>query len=441
MKKKKRFPSLGMRIIKSAVGVFLCFLVNFLRGGEGIVFYSNLAVLWCMQDYINETMAKAKQRTIGTVIGAGYGLVVLLCFRAMPEPGIKIAGGMDEEQLMLLLRGFVISIFVVVILYTTVVLKKQQASYFSCVVFLSIVVNHVGDLNPYLFVWNRFLDTMIGIVLGVLVNRASLPRKKHREILFVSGLDGTLLTLNGSLTAYSRVELNRMIEDGAQFTISTMRTPASLMEPLKDVNLKLPVIVMDGAALYNIQEMRYEHAYVFSPRHCRDIMAFFEMHQIPYFANAVVDDLLIIYYQDTEHEVYNTIVETLRKSPYRNYVKRPVSALENVVYFMLLDTTEHMEELYEEMVALDMDQRLKILKYNSEDYAGYTYIKIYNRNAAKENMIHYLQTMVEAEKTITYGTIPGRYTHVVEPGNANEVVKLMKQEYEPVKLGPWQLRS
>lgn len=71
-------PGIGMRIIKSAIGVFLCFLIDMLRGNEGIVFYSQLAVLWCMRDYVSETRKFAWQRAIGTVIGALYGLVLLL---------------------------------------------------------------------------------------------------------------------------------------------------------------------------------------------------------------------------------------------------------------------------------------------------------------------------------------------------------------------------
>ena len=96
-------------------------------------------------------------------------------------------------------------------------------------VFLSIAVNHAKDLNPYLFVWNRCLDTIIGILIGVAVNEFSLPREKHEEILFVSGLDDTLLC-GSRLSDYSRVELNRMIDEGLHFTISTCRTPASLLE-------------------------------------------------------------------------------------------------------------------------------------------------------------------------------------------------------------------
>lgn len=79
MKQKKyKLPKIGLRIIKSAVGVFLCYVVNLLRNGQGIVFYSQLAVLWCMQDYVSETKAKAKQRSLGTLVGALAGLVYIM---------------------------------------------------------------------------------------------------------------------------------------------------------------------------------------------------------------------------------------------------------------------------------------------------------------------------------------------------------------------------
>ena len=73
-----------------------------------------------------------------------------------------------------------------------------------------------------------------------------------------------------------------MIENGLNFTVSTMRTPASLMEPLRGLNLKLPVIAMDGAALYNIIENRYEHVYIISAEHCDKILDYFEGKQLPY---------------------------------------------------------------------------------------------------------------------------------------------------------------
>ena len=227
--RKFRLPKIGMRIIKSAVGVFLCMVADALfRSGKGMVFYAQLSVLWCMQDYISETKSKAFQRFIGTVIGCAYGLIFLLI--------VSMTGVWNITDLKMI-RYIAVAISIVFVLYTTVLIRKKQASYFSCVVFLSIVVGHAFDLNPYLFVWNRFLDTMTGILIGVFVNCLELPRNKNRNILFISGLDDTLLSGDDSLSPYSRVELNRMISDGALFTVSTQRTQASLMEPLRGIDL------------------------------------------------------------------------------------------------------------------------------------------------------------------------------------------------------------
>ena len=418
---KQNIPGIGMRIIKSAVGVWICFLIDILRGNAGIVFYSQLAVLWCMRDYVSETRRFAIQRSIGTVIGALYGLVLLLLYKLLPID--SSFGGIISYRL-------VVSAFIILVLYTTVLLKQKQASYFSCVVFLSIVVNHIQDSDPLIFVWNRFLDTMIGILVGVSVNCFRLLGRKQKNLLFLSGLDDTLLALDGSMSDYSRVELNRMIDSGANFTVSTMRTPASLMEALRGIHLKLPVIAMDGAALYNIRENRYEYVYVISAGHSVAIRSYFDKREIPYFANVIVDDVLLIYYQDSEWQDYNDVVEKMRKSPYRNYIKRPLPEDENVVYFMVIDKTERIERLYADMMQEEFCKNLKVITHPATECEGCSLLKIYNKNASKENMIDYLKSQLGIEKTVTFGTIEGKYTHLIRPGDFNRVVKWMKKEYE-----------
>lgn len=221
---KKTLPGIGMRIIKSAIAVAICYLINLLRGGRGMVFYSQLAALWCIQIYRSNTKNNAIQRTVGTCVGAVYGLIYLLIYPV----AIKYAARAEWAE------AVAVSVFIIPVLYTTVLLKKKQAAYFSCVVFLSIVVNHIGDVNPYLFVWNRFLDTMIGIAVGITVNDIRICLHPDRETLFISGLDDTLLDSNEVLSPFSKVELNRMIDSGLKFTVATKRTPASLSEPFRD---------------------------------------------------------------------------------------------------------------------------------------------------------------------------------------------------------------
>ena len=157
---KIEIPGIGMRIIKSSIAVLLCFVVDYFRHGAGIVFYSQLSALWCMQATKENTIKNAKQRMLGTFIGTFYGFIYIVIkqfFQTKTETYDYIG-------------SLIISGMVILVIYTAVLIKKKQASYFSCVVFLSIVVNHIGDSNPYLFACNRFLDTVIGIVIGVLVN-------------------------------------------------------------------------------------------------------------------------------------------------------------------------------------------------------------------------------------------------------------------------------
>lgn len=425
MKKRENFhlPPIGLRIIKSAAAVFLCYCVDLMRSGTGIVFYSQLAALWCMQDYVSDTKQNARQRLIGTAVGAAFGLLTLIL---LPILSLLFENGIFIQQI-------VVSLMIIGVLYTTVLLRRKQASYFSCVVYLSIVVNHAKDADPYLFVWNRVLDTLIGIAIGVAVNLLRLPRERNKDILFISGLDDTLLTKEHVLSGFTRVELNRLLDDGALFTVSTMRTPASIMEPLQDIRLRLPVIAMDGAVLYDISEKRYVYSYMISDKRTEETISFLRSLNVHWFANVIIDDMLVIYCQNTDDEIYNRLIETYRLSPYRNYVKQDVPAGQGVVYFMLIDQKERIEKIYQALDAHGFTQKLKVLKYDSTDYPGCAYIKIYNHNATKENMIDYLKERLQAERVITFGSIAGKYTYTITPGGEEQVVKIMKKLYEPIK--------
>lgn len=426
------YPKIGLRIIKSAVAVFLCYLFNYFRGGNGIVFYSQLSVLWCIQAYISTTKKNAWQRTVGTFIGAGFGLVVLLLFFLL-----RIANWNVSDLSLYLIKGFITSIGIIFVLYISVLLKKKNASYFSCVVFLSIVVIHGADNNPFIFTLNRVVDTMVGIFIGVAVNLFHLPRKQHKEILFISGLDDTLLDSEYHLNDYCKVELNRMIEEGLNFTLSTMRPPASIIEPMADIKLKLPVIAMNGGVLYDTQQKRYLEKIEIEKTEAAEIAKLLDENNILYFANVVVDDSLLIYYNCRNgikfDEVQENFVTDLRKSPYRNYINRALPAEENVVYFMVFYPSERIEKINTLLRKAEIDVNFKVLSYPSKDHHGYSYIKIFNKYASKENMIDLLKRRIKPEKVITFGTIPGKYDYVVQEGDTNEVVHKMKKLFESLK--------
>lgn len=74
--------------------------------------------------------------------------------------------------------------------------------------------------------------------------------ERLHEILFLSDLDGTLLNENSKVSARSVALINEAISRGANFSIATARTPATVEGLLREVKTRLPLIVMTGAAMW-----------------------------------------------------------------------------------------------------------------------------------------------------------------------------------------------
>ena len=421
MKKLSSLPHIGMRIIKSAIAVFLCFVVYFIRGKQGIVFYSCLSVLWCIQSDMGSTFKKALQRTIGTVIGGIYGLIVILI-------NIYLLAGSPAPDIF---KYLLISVMIIPTIYTTVVLKKPDASYFSCVVFLSIVVLHL-DENPYLFVFNRVCDTMIGIVIGMIVNSVHLPRRRKDSILFVSGVDDVLLDKTETIPPYTRVKLNGLIKNGIHFTLSTERTPASLIPLVSSLNLNMPVIAMNGAVLYDLKENRYIKTNDMTYGQAAEVIEFIRQRGFNCFINSVLEDMLVIHHQELKNEAEKDIYKRMHTSPYRNYLNMEFPKDIPCIYIMVVDETPKTEELVRQLSLQEFSSGLRIIHYPSTTYKGYSYIKIYDKTATRENMLEYLCKSVECDEVITFGTAEGVYDYIVEKNEPDKTAKLIGRLYEPV---------
>lgn len=423
----KHMPPIGARIVKSSLGAGICVLIYFIRElmpiGSGIPFYSILAVLWCVQPYTTSTFAMAKQRTFGTFLGAAYGLVFLLTFRAL---------GVENKMPVYLTACAML----VPILYTTVLLNRRNASYFSCVVFLTIAINHSFDQNPYLFAFNRVLDTLIGIGVAVVLNSLHRPVKNRDNTLYVSGIDSVLVSSREVMSPYSKVELNRLIALGVKFTISTIRTPASMLEPLSGINLQFPVIAMDGAVLYDIRENRYLDVFSLEPEAATRVEAIIEDEGAHAFVNVLRDNTLLIYYGDLQNDAERDMFARLRRSPYRNYTGkryRNSQEREKVLYIMALTPDSDARRIARRIEQV-LGNAVRMTQTPASEYEGYTYLKVYSRDADKANMLNILRQRIGVERVITFGSIPGQYDVYVHDDGGDSAVKMMKGLVEGQRL-------
>ncbi len=75
--------------------------------------------------------------------------------------------------------------------------------------------------------------------------------------LYISDLDGTLLNSSKKIKPRAAEMLNDMIDNGVMFTYCTARSLNSASEIMKDVNIQLPVSLMNGVFIYDVIKNKY----------------------------------------------------------------------------------------------------------------------------------------------------------------------------------------
>lgn len=426
MKKRKSIPLPGQRIIRSAVAVGLCLLVDVLRGHQGIPLYSAIAAMQCMQPYTRDMKGVARKRILGTIIGAVWGLLLLLTEIALAR------GDLPDERLHYVL----VPLTLVLVLYSTVLLKVQEMAYFSGVVFLVITINHFTDANPYFFAFNRLLDTVIGVLVASVVNRVHLPRAKNTATLYVSALGHALLDSDKQLSPYSKVELNRLMDDGMKFTLSTVETPATIRELAPGVRLRYPIIAMDGAALYDMGTLEYIRTLPMSEEKASRLMGWLRENGVPFFSNSIWQNLLVIRYSELENEGMKMLFEEKRHSPYRNFMKSEADLAFDVVYLLALDTHERIDEAYRKIMQEPWADEYRIVK-DRWYHEGWSFLKIYDAATSRTAMLPELEKLMGTEKTVTFGGMQGNYDVHVQNDDRNLLVKELKRRFEPVDFRCW----
>ncbi len=415
---KYHLPKIGMRILKTTVAVFICLMVSLLRGDNAIPFYSAIATILCMQPYVGNSVKVALNRVYGTIIGAVYGCLVLLA-------ELYFLPGCSQTVHYLLS-----AVAVIPVIYTTLLFRQKSASYIACVAFLSVTITTTVEISPFIFAFERVLDTIIGIAVALGVNIFRVPRRKNKNVLFISALDETLVAPNNTMTDYSKVVMNQMIHDGMNFTVSTARTPASLMTPLEAVDLKLPVIAANGALLFDLREKRYVKKWEMPYETAKSVIDYLASKGVNAFTTAVVDDVLLIYYGEFNNAAEELLYEELRSSPYRNYVKGKLPVGRDAIYIMVLGHDEEVNYLSAALKRQAFAGDIYIFSQPSE-YEGFSYLKIYDKDVSRRKMMEYLRQDLGLEKIVTFGSIEGMYDVVVYDNDTNTMVKTLKGLYEP----------
>lgn len=156
----------GGRTLKTVVAVFLCLLTGIVRKSD-TAFYAAIAAVLCVQRTSEDSFREAFNREVATVIGGICGMLVLVFERNIYCVTYEV------------LRCLLLSVLLIPIINLSVLIKQEKGTFLMCVVFLSITVTHGNDGNPLAFGMARIIDTTVGIVIALDINRFSFCRSKE----------------------------------------------------------------------------------------------------------------------------------------------------------------------------------------------------------------------------------------------------------------------
>jgi Cof subfamily protein (haloacid dehalogenase superfamily) len=219
--------------------------------------------------------------------------------------------------------------------------------------------------------------------------------------LYISDLDGTLLNGSAELSEYTTNTLNAMIARDVHFSVATARTLATSAKILSGLKLRLPIVLMNGVLIYDMEQRRYTQVNTIAPGTVKAVIDTLRQFEITGFMYELRDGNLATYH------------ESLEKKPLRDFVEERIAryskafthtdsfsdaSAENIIYFTLLDTHERLKLVHGALVGLD---GLSSTFYNDIYSPDLWYLEVFRAESSKQNAVDRLR------KEYGYGRIVG----------------------------------
>lgn len=151
----------GLRIVKTSLAVLICLVFYALvpLPYAGKVMTALIATVISLRSTIKESYSVSFTRIQSTFVGAVFGLLVLKI-----KDQVEIGDQTFDYAILL-------ALFVALIIWISVSFLKETGAGLGAIVFLAIALGSDDTIGPVHLALARFLDTLAGIVIALVVNR------------------------------------------------------------------------------------------------------------------------------------------------------------------------------------------------------------------------------------------------------------------------------
>ena len=222
------------------------------------------------------------------------------------------------------------------------------------------------------------------------------------KTLYVSDLDGTLLNSEGRITAKTAAILNDLIGHGLLFSVDTARSLMGVsIINLRDIHFNLPLILMNGALLYDTGADRIVDTRLMN----RDTVAAVvklcrEQGKEPLLYRVNGNRVTVSYTNPTCPFEWEFIRERSRGFGPLFQQVREFDCSIPAIYFSTQDTYERLKRIGH---ALEMLPGIKYVLYQDNYHDNNWYLEVFSDGGGKDQGMLRLKSFVGAGKTVAFG--------------------------------------
>ena len=222
------------------------------------------------------------------------------------------------------------------------------------------------------------------------------------KTLYVSDLDGTLLTPEGRVSPKTAEILNELIQRGLLISVDTARSIMGIsIINLRDIHFPLPLILMNGALLYDMTAGRIEDARLMSAQTVGEVIRLCREHgKEPLLYHVEGNHISVSYTNPTCPLEWEVIRERSRGfgSFFRQAADYDLSA--PAIYFSTQDTYDKLRPIGD---ALERMPQVKYVLYQDNYHENNWYLEVFSCEGGKDLGMRRLKDYAKADKTVAFG--------------------------------------
>ncbi len=224
-----------------------------------------------------------------------------------------------------------------------------------------------------------------------------------KRSLYISDLDGTLLHSDVKLSERTITILNKLIDRGMMFSVATARSIASVKTILRDVNISVPIVLMNGVCIYDIQKNDYIKVEYLPKTSIIQLMKVIKENNLKGFAYTINNGIMSTYYEELNtkalKDFYQERVDRYQKR-FTQIDDFTLLSDEPLMYFSLLDRKEKLEPIYQLVEGIS---DLNCVFYKDNYSPDLWYMEIFSLKASKYHAVSFLRSYLKVDHIVCFG--------------------------------------